>query len=293
MASSNSVEIIGLLSENNLKKGSYTKDGISREYIGGSITVRVEQKIDSIDKVLEIPIQVFANRQKKDGGDNPAWTSWNEVFDFTSIAAAGGEEKADAIRVVGSLGMNEFYGRDNRLNSYPQIRGGFARKVRRDDMKMGAIFEYDGMVRDKCYEINEQGDETGRLRVNICIPQWGGLVDTIPFYVSAPKAIDFIEDNWQPRDTVPFRGKLNFSTKTETKLIESAFGDATEKTYTTSIRELIITGGDFPLEAGYSFDEIERGIKLRDEKLAADKEKNQKPARVVKAPAADSASLGF
>lgn len=293
MANSNVVEIIGILSENNLKEGSYERNGVKNDYISGSVTVKVVQKIGSSDKILEVPVHVFANKLKKDGNENPAYKQWHEVFDYTSIAAAGGEDKADAVRISGQLAMNEYYGRDNRFVSFPQVRGSFIRKIRKDDMKMGAIFEYDGVIRQKCNEVDTQGVETGRLRINMCIPQWGGLVDVMPFYVESPKAIAFIEDNWQPQDTVPFRGKLNFSTKTETKIIESAFGDPVEKTSTVSISELIITGGDFPLEVGYDIEKIKEGLRLRDEKLAAEKAKTQNAPKTKKAPAADSAALGF
>ncbi len=296
---SNSVEIIGLLSENNLEEGSYEKDGRKGDYIRGSVTVKVVQKIGAAERVLEIPVHVYANKLKKDGGENPAYRSWKEVFGYTSIAAGGGEDKADAVRVSGQLVMNEYYGRDNRFNSYPQVKGSFIKKIRKDDMKMGAVFEYDGMIRQTCNEVDSQGVETGRLRINMCIPQWGGLVDVMPFYVESPKAIDFIMDNWKPRDTVPFRGKLNFSTKTETKVIETAFGDPEEKTTTTSISELIITGGDFPLESGYEFSMIEEGLRKRDEKLAAEKEKTRTAPKTKRAPTASTAStadvsrLGF
>lgn len=291
---SNSVEIIGLLSENNLKEGSYEKNGKKNDYISGSVTVKVVQKIGAAEKVLEIPVHVFANKLKKDGeSENPAYKSWKEVSGYTSIAAAGGEDKADAVRITGQLAMNEYYGRDNRFISFPQVKGSFIRKIRKDDMKMGAIFEYDGMIRQTCNEVDSQGVETGRLRINMCIPQWGGLVDVMPFYVESPKAIDFIMDNWKPRDTVPFRGKLNFSTKTETKLIETAFGEPEEKTTTTSISELIITGGDFPLESGYEFSMIEEGLRKRDEKLAAEKERTRTAPKTRKAPATDASSLGF
>ena len=296
---SNSVEIIGLLSENNLEEGSYEKDGRKGDYIRGSVTVKVVQKIGAAEKVLEIPVHVYANKLKKDGGENPAYKSWKEVFGYTSIAAGGGEDKADAVRVSGQLVMNEYYGRDNRFNSYPQVKGSFIKKIRKDDMKMGAVFEYDGMIRQTCNEVDSQGVETGRLRINMCIPQWGGLVDVMPFYVESPKGNDFIMDNWKPRDTVPFRGKLNFSTKTETKVIETAFGDPEEKTTTTSISELIITGGDFPLESGYEFSMIEEGLRKRDEKLAAEKEKTRTAPKTKRAPTASTAStadvsrLGF
>ena len=61
---SNSVEIIGLLSENNLKEGSYEKNGRKNDYISGSVTVKVVQKIGAAEKVLEIPVHVFAKDRK-------------------------------------------------------------------------------------------------------------------------------------------------------------------------------------------------------------------------------------
>lgn len=294
----NFVEVIGLLSENELKKGSYEKNGSTVEYIGGSIKVKVIQKIDNIDKELEVPVHVFTNKLKKNGEANPSYTSWNDVFNMTSIAAAGGEEKADAVRVTGQVTMNEYYSKDDKLVSFPQIRGSFIKKARKDEMEMVASFKCEGMIRQKMQEVDKEGNETGRLRLNIVIPQFGGIVDVVPFYVSSPKAIDFIEDNWNIRDTVPFKGKLNFSSTTETRIIESAFGDPEEKKYTFSLSELIINGGDFPFEEGYSMDDVQSGLAKRDEKLAADKAKAQKKgtgAKPATAPAksAEISELGF
>ena len=292
----NFVEIICILSENELKKGSYEKDGKTVEYLGGSIKVKVTQKIGDSDKVLEIPVHVFTPRLKKDGNANPSYNSWNDVFDMTSIAAAGGEADADAIRVTGSIAMNEYYGKDDKLVSFPQVKGSFVKKARKDEIKQSATFKCEGMVRQKMMEVDKEGNETGRMRVNICVPQWGGVVDEIPFYVSSAKAIDFISDNWNLRDTVPFKGKLNFSSTTETKIIESAFGDPEERNYTISLSELIINGGDFPLEDGaYSMEDVQAGLKKREEKLAAEKAKSANKPKKGATPAkeSDMNDMGF
>ena len=107
----NSVKIEGILSEIDLKTGSTTKNGKTIEYIGGSIKVRVNQALNGENVELDIPVYMFSNKLKNDGGPNPAYASIERVMnEYVSIAAAG-IDAADRIRITNAnIRMNEYYG---------------------------------------------------------------------------------------------------------------------------------------------------------------------------------------
>ena len=77
----NRVRIEGLLSETDLKYGSFVKNGETIETIGGTIKVLVEQVVNAVPLHLEIPVHLFSQKYKKDGGLNPSYESIQRVKD--------------------------------------------------------------------------------------------------------------------------------------------------------------------------------------------------------------------
>ena len=55
----NVVKIEGILSEIDLKYGTFKKNGVDTKTVGGSIKVRVNTKINGVDTELEIPVHMF------------------------------------------------------------------------------------------------------------------------------------------------------------------------------------------------------------------------------------------
>ena len=113
----NNVKIEGILSEVDLKYGSYVKDGKTVETIGGQIKVRVNQVVNGEEQHLEIPVHMFSNKLTKKGTVNPSYTSIETVMnDYVSIAAAGGEAGADKVRITrGKVTVNEYYNQQNQF----------------------------------------------------------------------------------------------------------------------------------------------------------------------------------
>ena len=97
----NKVNIVGLLSENNVEQRE--KDG--RKYVTGNIKIRVGDS--------DIPVNVFAFDKTKAGTANPAYTQIMNVCDKgVSLAACGGDTtKATKIR-AGSCRFEENKGRE-------------------------------------------------------------------------------------------------------------------------------------------------------------------------------------
>ena len=299
----NSVKIEGILSEIDLETGTYNKDGKTIEKIGGSIKVRVTQVLNGKEVELDIPVYMFAYKLTNKGTSNPAYASIERVMnEFNSIAAVG-LEKADRVRITGAqIRMNEYYGQNGNLNSYPRINASFVTKITdltkyAPEATFSAVFAIGSMG----YETDKDGVENpNKFKIRGILPQYGGKVDVVDFYATSPNVISAVSSYWSEKDTVKINGKLNFTSTVEEKMVEVDFGEPRMERRTVSVSELIITGGtQTPLDGDFAFDEdeINEALKERQANLAALKEKAKEKESSSKksAPAAKKgfSDLGF
>lgn len=300
----NKVTIEGLLSEVDLSYGSFKKRSTNEmvNSIGGTIKVQVNQNIDGKPVMLEVPVHMFASETTNKGTKNPAYQNIEKIKnEMTSIAAAGGVQGADAIRIVGAkIVMNEFVNRNGEIASYPRINASFVNKIRQDEMKPEATFSITFVVGKKTAECDKEGIETGRYKITGVVPQFGGKVDIVEFITANPKVIEAINQYWSENDTVSAIGRLNFSSRTETVLKEVDFGEPQETVRTFSVSELVITGGSAaPLEEGQAYDieEIKEALAERKARLEKAKEEAaNSSSKTRNAPVADTKGridLGF
>lgn len=296
----NKVFIEGILSEIDIVERTYTKDDVQNNALAGQIKVRVEQKINGVDKILEIPVHVFVNEMTKKGTKNPAYESIDTVRrEFVSIASGAGVEGADRVRISGaSIQMNEYWADENRLSSYPRINASFVQRVKRDEFTPKAQFSTELVVSKMINEVDKDGVETGRLKVEGILPQYGGRVDVVPFIAENPNVVDAISQYWQPKDTVKVSGKLNFSSTVEIYTEEQGFGEPIEKKRTINVSELVITGGSqTPLEGDFAFNEEEIKNALAERKARLEnrkaKELARSSSRTVPAQSGFASDIGF
>lgn len=299
----NNVRIEGLLSEVDLKYGSFTKrtTGEHVNSIGGSIKVQVNQNINGEAVMLEVPVHMFAAEYTNKGTKNPAYQNIERILnEFTSIAAAGGAQNATAVRITnGRLVMNEFVNRAGELSSYPRVNASFVNAIKQEEMKPEATFTATFVVGKKAAEVDKEGVETGRYKVTGVLPQYGGKTDVFEFITANPKVIEAIDQYWNENDTVSAMGRLNFSSRTETILKEFDFGEPQEQVRTYSVSELVITGGSAtPLEGDKAYDisEIKEGLAERKARIEKMKEDAINSSKTRNAPMADSKGhidLGF
>ena len=297
----NSVKIEGILSEIDLEAGSYNKDGKTFEKIGGSIKVRVNQMLNGAEVELDIPVYMFANKLTNKGTPNPAYASIERVMNEYKSIAAVGIDAADRVRITGAnIRMNEYYGQGDKLNSYPRINASFVTKVTdmskyNPEATFSAIFAIGSMG----YETDKDGVEVAdRYKIRGIMPQYGGSVDVIDFFATSPNVIDAVSSYWEQGDTVKINGKLNFTSKTEEKLVEVDFGEPRVERKTISVSELIITGGSqTPLEGDFAFDmdEIQTALEARQARLAElkSKAKAKDTKSAPKAAPKKAMDLGF
>lgn len=298
----NTVRIEGILSEIDLKYGSFKKNGADVRSVTGNIKIRVQQVINGENKVLEVPVYMFAGETTNAGTKNPAFESAERVMnEFKSIAAVG-EEEADRVRITsGQISNNEYYNQTGQLVTFPRIRASFVSKIKKDDCHDEATFSAVVMVAAAAMEMDKDGVETGRYRVRGVIPQWGGKVDVLDFYAMGEGVISAVSSYWSEGDTVKMNGKLNFSSKTETRMVPVDFGEPREEHRTISVSELVITGGsNTPLEGDFAFnpDEIQSALNERQARLEEMKTQSKsKTGRAGKAPAESNPNrfkdLGF
>lgn len=296
----NKVKIEGILSEVDLKYGSYVKDGKTVENIGGTIKVRVNQVVNGEEQHLEIPVHMFSNKLTKKGTVNPSYTSIETIMnDFTSIAAAGGEAGADKVRITSAkVAVNEYYNQNGQLISFPRIAANFAQRAT-GEFKPEATFEMEFALSNMAYELDKDGVEVEpkKLNVTALVPQYGGKIDIIKLVATNPNVINAIESNWEKDYTYKAYGRLNFSSRTEKFIEEVGFGEPIEKVRTTTVSDLVITGGNpDPLEGDYGLDinDVIQALNERKARLEAMKTQNKSKKAPAAAPARGALEdLGF
>ena len=296
----NRVKIEGILAETDIKYGSYTKDGKTIENIGGMIKVLVNQEINGVPTSLEIPVHMFSNKYTKSGELSPAYSSIEKVMkEFVSIAAAGGEAGATRIRITsGNIRMNEYYAPDGKLVSYPRINANFISAVS-GEFKPEATFSLEFCLSSITMATDSEGVEIEPQTAKIAaiLPQYGGVVDCIEMVTSNPNVINAISQYWERGGSYKAHGRLNFTSTTVVEIEKSGFGDPVEKVKTTTISELVLTGGsDVALDGDYAFDTKEVAAAVAARKAKLEELKNKPKTRVVPAPATTAGKmddLGF
>lgn len=292
----NNVIIEGILSEVDLSTGSFVKNGAAVENISGTIKIRVHAKDGAI---LEIPISMYSNKLKKDGGINPSYTSIENIkTQFKSIGATGDEATADAVRISGAkLTMNEYYGQNGQLISYPRIRASFCSRIKKEEMKERAEFDVEFVVGKMGSVVDKDGNDTGVYEIQGIVPQFGGKVDVIPFHTSTPAVTNVVSQSWTEGDSVYAVGRLNFTSRVEETKVELGFGEPQIQTHTINVSELLITGGnDTPLDESVAFQAADISAALADRKNHLEEIKNngaRSAQRQAPAPMETVSNPGF
>ena len=293
----NRVKIEGVLSEIDINPTSFKKNGRDVEAIGGSIIVKVVQKISGEEKELMIPVHMFAAKLTNAGKPNPAYESIRRVAnEFKSIASTGNEDEADRVRITGaSIRMNEYYAADGHLVSFPRINASFVTKISKVDCKPEATFVAEFAVANAMEEMDRNGEPTGRYKINALLPQYGGKVDVVPMYAESDGVINAVSTYWASGDTVKANGRLDFSSKTEVVYEEVDFGEPVEKVRTVNKSDLIITGGSQePLEGEFAFAKADLDEALAERKARLEAQKDRDMSRTAqKSAPPQNANNGF
>lgn len=292
----NTVRIEGLLSEINLKYGSYVKNGVTVDTIGGDIKVLVHQEINGEPNDLIIPVYMFSPKLTNAGKPNPAYASIEAVMkEYVSIAAAG-EAGADKIRITsGSIRMNEYYNQQGQLVSFPRVNTSFVQKAT-GEFRPEASWSLEFAVSSLDYVTDEDGVEVEpkKLRIKVIVPQYGGKVDTMELFATNPRVIDAITSYWESGKSYTAKGRLNFTSTTQEVIEECDFGEPDVRIRTVSISELIVTKGtQAPLEDDMAFAPAELSAALKEHKAYLETLKDKTSQKPKATPAPTSSNQAF
>ena len=293
----NKVRIEGILSEINLKYGSFVKNGVTVDNIGGNIKVLVHQTINNEDVTLEIPVYMFATKFTNAGKPNPAYESIQTVMtEFVSIASGAGEAGADKIRITnGNIRMNEYYNQQGQLVSFPRVNASFVSKAT-GDFRPEASWSLEFAVSSMDFVTDADGVEVEpkKLRIKVIVPQYGGKVDTMEFYATNPRVIDAITSYWENQKTYSAKGRLNFTSTTREIIEECDFGEPDVHIQTVSVSELIVTKGtQSAMEDDMEFKPADLAAALKEHKAYLETLKDKTSQKPHSTPAPTSSNQEF
>lgn len=241
----NFVIIEGTLVENKLEERKVN----GKDAIGGELEIEVKEN--------EVhTVSFFSYKEKNDGTENGIYKGLETVMNEYKSIASNGREEADRVRVTGgNIRLNEYYGQDGQLRSFPQIQANFVGRVRADEeFNPRAEFDVEIVVGNITDEFKND-EETGRAIIKSYIVLYEGKVIPVDFVVDEDGA-DFVKDNYEVGVTTRVYGDIvNFK---EVKRTEkpTAFGKPQEKISTTTVREYLVTGGSevYDESAGRAYD---------------------------------------
>ena len=293
----NKVRIEGILSEINLKYGSFVKNGATVDNIGGNIKVLVHQTINGEDVSLEIPVYMFATKFTNAGKPNPAYESIEKVMtEYVSIASGVGEAGADKIRITnGNIRMNEYYNQQGQLVSFPRVNASFVTKAT-GEFRPEASWSLEFAVSSMDFITDADGVEVEpkKLRIKVIVPQYGGKVDTMEFYATNPRVIDAITSYWENQKTYSAKGRLNFTSTTREIIEECDFGEPDVRIQTVSVSELIVTKGtQSAMEDDMEFKPADLAAALKEHKAYLETLKDKTSQKPHSTPAPTSSNQEF
>lgn len=299
-AGQNTFTITGLVSEINFREGMNKNN---KPYRSGTVIVRVDQTYGGKSEISEIPVNMFANKFKKDGTANKCYDQMAQIQNnYRSIAQAGldGATRITFTGITSKIQENMFVSPSNpeTVLSNWRLSSMFANPAR--GAGDCATFCMEIFIMKMERELNTEGEETGRLKlVGMYVGNRGtgsnaeGNVFT--FYVEEPGTIDYIERNWNENDTVQVVGRIRYCSEEVQYHSENSWGEDIPQTSTRNKHELIITkGSDFPMEDDMAYDPedikaLYADRSARREQLVVDAKNKAKAATATKA----SASSGY
>ena len=244
----NKVEVVGIAQESTLERKDMKDKVTGAPYVAiqGDVTVKVNEEESQV-------VSYFAKELTKKGEPNKNFkaltTIMSEMITIADVAQGLTEGEPSRIECQGKLSLNEYKGNDGEIKSFPKINGQFTPsrfKGEAKDFKPQAKFDIEGIVKATVAETDKDENETGRLKIQLYVPLYGGKVIPLSFVTSEalPQGgKDYLTDNFVSRASVRVYGDLvNKSIKIERE-IESGFGEnKTEVTYERT-REFVATGG--------------------------------------------------
>ena len=244
----NKVEVVGIAQESTLELKVYNDKVTGAPYnaIKGEVTVKINEDETQV-------VSYFTKELTKKGEVSKNFKSlttiMSEMVTVADVAQGLSEGEPSRIECSGKLSLNEFKASDGNVVSFTQISGEYSPKRFKgeaSDFKPKAEFNVEGIVKALTQETDKDGVETGRLKIQLYVPIYGGKIIPLTFITSEtlPQGgKDYLTDNFVPRASVRVKGLLVNKSKKIERVIEAGFGENIVETTWERSREFIAVSG--------------------------------------------------
>lgn len=286
----NSVQVEGYLKENNLK---LTKDENGKEVIQGNIIIVIDE-----EGLNSVRIQAYVNRYKKTEGtalvESKTFPRWLEILPEKTMTvlsylkdnpeATFADAKVSVSRVYAKGSLEEYAVTDKDEEiSYATIKGisaGFKKEGGKNPFRPKAEFIISLFIEKMVEEVDDEGEETGRIIITGLTPNYDDSVSRITYITGSEEVAGFIRDNYEPSQTTYLTGDIvNIKKEIVKQEGGASFGRPIEDQVETKFEnERTIFGGNpTPLnledEGAFTVDQMKKGLAKRAEKIVTNTEK--------------------
>lgn len=270
-------------------------------YIGGSLSIATDEGCLNVIKIKF----TYVTATTKAGQPNRTYGVLQKIISDGKTILKDGKDAATMVKIDSSLGLNDFYtDRDGQetLVSAKEISGGFVTIISAldEDESKRNTFEVDMLI-NKVRRVEadpERNIEKDYVVVKGAVFDFRGSILPVDFVVRSESGMKYFESlDASPQNLVFTKvwGKVNSEMITRRVEEESAFGEASVKEYTRTLKEWVITGTSKPdatyevgdAEAGITTDEIKQKMSDREVYLAGVKQRNDE-YKALKASAGTS-----
>ena len=261
------IEVIGMISEIDLEK---VEDN-GNEIIKGRIKVKTSD-------TNTVPIDVYVNKYTKDKKENKVFAGWEtRMQTYKSIADVGVDE-ATVVHIKKGQLRPMLYVNHETLQEMKSVRysANFMNELKGEDRAESnykAEFHVTGYIQSMVPEMDKNGEETGRLILNLQVPTYNSIE---PLTVIVPEELnEDVSNIWEMGQTIDVDGDIvNRSVVTE-KVVKRAIGkDLVAKEYDYK-NELVVTGGSEAYEEDQAYSEEAIRKALADKQIALDQKKTE------------------
>ena len=235
------------------------------QYIGGSIIVATDEDCLNVVKVDF----TYVTATTKAGAPNRTFGVLQKIINDGKTILKDGKDAATLVKIDSAVDLNDFYtDRDGQetLVSAKRPSGGFVTIVSAldEDESKRNTFECDMLI-NKVTRVEadpERNIENDYVVVKGAVFNFRGSILPVDFVVKSESGMKYFESlDASPQNLVFTKvwGKINSSMITRRVEEESAFGEASVREFTRTVKEWVITGTSKP-DATYEIGDAETGI---------------------------------
>ena len=263
-------------------------------YIGGTINVAVDEAGLNV-----IPVHFsYVTATTKNGNPNATFNALKKIIESKQIWTEVGKDNALKVKIDTAIALNDFYVEENgaeRLVSTKTCEGGFVTLLNEfpEDADVNKFTTDIVITNVERVEANPEKNIDEHVRIRGAIFDFRNALLPVDYVVKNENGMAYFEslgaNSAEPVYTKVW-GKVNCETVVTTSTEESAFGEASVRTFERKVREWIVTGTaketyEFGEEGVLTAEELTKAMQDRQVYLAEVK-KNQEEWKANKnAPA--------